>query len=44
VEQQALSAEASAVSAALSAAIGQLAQVLQQSGASSAGALVSTQA
>ncbi|AXF26158.1 hypothetical protein CUJ89_37510 [Burkholderia pyrrocinia] len=44
VEQQSLSAEASAISAALATAISQLAQAIEKSGGSSAGGLVSTQA
>ncbi|MBN3845006.1 MULTISPECIES: hypothetical protein [Burkholderia] len=44
IEQQSLSAEAGAISGALSTAISQLAQVIEKSGASSAGGLVSTHA
>ncbi|MCA3932973.1 MAG: hypothetical protein IOC30_19825, partial [Burkholderia sp.] len=44
IEQQSLSAEASAISGALATAISQLASALEKSGGSSSGGLVSTHA
>ncbi|WP_269502371.1 hypothetical protein [Burkholderia sp. IMCC1007] len=44
IEQQSLSAEASSISAALSVAIAQLTQAIEQTGGSTSGNLVSTQA